>query len=143
MESLAYTQLHLAYEAESTPKVVFKPKVVAAIPAATLAVALAFAPQPEAQASYGCDYYDPHYGYDYTGYYYDPANAPVYNPYGEVVALQDTLKTLGYFPSSVPSTGYYGEITTDAVMAFQADYGLAVDGVAGPNTLSALYGYYY
>lgn len=139
MDNLAYTQLHLAYEAEATPTVVFKPNFIAAVPALALAMTMSFAPQPEAQATCAT-YYDPCNTSSYEGYYYDPCTVEVYNPYDDVVALQNTLKSLGYFPASVRSTGYYGEITTDAVMAFQADYGLVVDGIAGPQTLSVLYG---
>jgi hypothetical protein len=32
------------------------------------------------------------------------------------------------------TTGYYGSLTTKAVKAFQAKYGLTVDGIAGPKT---------
>lgn len=53
--------------------------------------------------------------------------------------LQRTLKNKGYF--TYPKiTGYYGTITRDAVIRFQRDYGLYVDGIAGPKTLTALYG---
>jgi peptidoglycan hydrolase-like protein with peptidoglycan-binding domain len=41
----------------------------------------------------------------------------------------------------VGATGYYGEITTEAVRAFQRDRGLLVDGLAGPVTVNALLGY--
>jgi hypothetical protein len=54
----------------------------------------------------------------------------------DVRCLQDQLREIGYFNRS--STGYYGHITKAAVMAFQRDHGLHVDGVAGPQTLSLL-----
>ncbi|PSB06898.1 hypothetical protein C7B76_28860 [filamentous cyanobacterium CCP2] len=54
----------------------------------------------------------------------------------DVKCLQDQLRELGYFHHS--STGYYGHITKSAVIAFQRDNGLRVDGVAGPQTLSLL-----
>ena len=54
----------------------------------------------------------------------------------KVVKLQDTLAYYGYFHAR--STGYYGKITKHAVKAFQHDYGLAVDGIAGPRTLAAM-----
>ncbi|MEY2978475.1 MAG: peptidoglycan-binding domain-containing protein [Prochlorotrichaceae cyanobacterium] len=55
----------------------------------------------------------------------------------EVTRLQDRLADLGYFEAS--STGFFGPITEDAVTRFQQDYGLQVDGVAGPQTLAALF----
>ena len=53
-----------------------------------------------------------------------------------VVALQNRLKTLGYF--KFHSTGYYGPITRNAVIRFQRANGLRPDGVAGPLTKRAL-----
>ena len=50
--------------------------------------------------------------------------------------LQRDLKKLGYYNSSID--GYFGPKTRQAVMAFQADQGLAVDGVVGPYTYFAL-----
>ncbi|NMA96337.1 MAG: cell wall hydrolase [Clostridiales bacterium] len=56
----------------------------------------------------------------------------------EVSKLQTELKVRGYF--KYPSiTGYYGYITQDAVIRFQRDNRLGVDGLAGPQTLGALY----
>lgn len=56
----------------------------------------------------------------------------------EVSKLQSELKTRGYF--KYPSiTGYYGHITQDAVIRFQRDNKLRVDGLAGPQTLGTLY----
>ncbi|MFZ9736824.1 MAG: peptidoglycan-binding domain-containing protein [Prochlorotrichaceae cyanobacterium] len=55
----------------------------------------------------------------------------------EVTRLQDRLADLGYFEAS--STGFFGPITQEAVTRFQQDYGLQVDGVAGPQTLAALF----
>lgn len=57
---------------------------------------------------------------------------------GAVRSLQKELKTLGYYTGSVD--GDYGEGTTNAVMAFQRDNGLTVDGIAGKSTLNAIYG---
>ncbi|MGD1851528.1 MAG: peptidoglycan-binding protein [Cyanophyceae cyanobacterium] len=53
-----------------------------------------------------------------------------------VVALQNRLKTLGYF--TFRSTGYYGPITHHAVIRFQRANGLRTDGIAGPRTKQAL-----
>lgn len=58
---------------------------------------------------------------------------------GDAVAqLQQELKNRGYFTYH-QITGYYGSITRDAVIKFQRDYGLGVDGIAGPKTHAILY----
>lgn len=57
-----------------------------------------------------------------------------------VTQLQSNLKSAGYFPTSVRSTGYYGPVTERAVRRFQQAKGLRVDGVVGSNTLAALVG---
>lgn len=54
----------------------------------------------------------------------------------EVSQLQRRLTELGYY--SGPISGYYGELTESAVREFQSASGLAVDGVAGSSTQSAL-----
>ena len=52
---------------------------------------------------------------------------------GEAVqALQLKLKALGYFSGT--GTGYYGNVTKDAVIRFQKACGLTADGIAGPAT---------
>lgn len=53
--------------------------------------------------------------------------------------LQQTLLDLGYTQIRTVD-GIYGQWTYDAVRAFQKNEGLAVDGIAGVNTLTALYG---
>ncbi len=53
----------------------------------------------------------------------------------EVVALQKALQLDGEFPATVPTTGYYGDITRRAVLAFQVKY-----QVAPMNELSSLNG---
>jgi len=55
----------------------------------------------------------------------------------QVKALQEALKTLGYFSGTC--TGYYGSVTFDAVVAFQKANALTADGIAGPITLTAVY----
>ncbi|WP_245808854.1 C40 family peptidase [Shouchella patagoniensis] len=55
-----------------------------------------------------------------------------------VTALQDKLRSLGFFNQS--STGYYGTVTRDAIRNYQKANGLQVDGIAGPQTQSALNG---
>jgi len=54
----------------------------------------------------------------------------------KVASIQYILKQKGYFHANI--TGYYGPITKHAVMAFQGDHGLAVDGVVGPSTKKAM-----
>lgn len=54
----------------------------------------------------------------------------------EVRQIQTKLKEKGYDPGAVD--GIFGENTRKAVIAFQRDYGLTQDGIAGPNTLKAL-----
>ena len=141
MDSFAYTQLHLAYEAEEAPEVLldlnFKPSLLSLAPIA-LAFALVMSSPEEAKAYYTCDcYWEP----DYVEYDYGYAYGYPYN--GDVAAIQYDLKDLGYFPYYVKSTGYYGPITTDSVKAFQYDHGLAVDGIAGPHTQATLASHYY
>lgn len=53
-----------------------------------------------------------------------------------VTELQEKLKELGFDPGDVDSS--FGPSTEAAVIAFQESKGLDADGVAGPNTLSAL-----
>ena len=52
-----------------------------------------------------------------------------------VATLQSMLGQLGYMDLV---TGYYGEITTDAIARFQQDNGIDVDGAYGPVTRMAL-----
>lgn len=54
----------------------------------------------------------------------------------EVTLIQQRLQELGYDPGA--ADGIYGARTQDAVTAFQRDYGLDADGIAGKNTLAAL-----
>jgi N-acetyl-anhydromuramyl-L-alanine amidase AmpD len=53
----------------------------------------------------------------------------------DVSLLQTSLQQLGYMDLV---TGYYGEITTDAVSTFQQDNGIYVTGTYGPITRMAL-----
>lgn len=57
----------------------------------------------------------------------------------EVKKIQTELKNLGYFKYHT-ATGYYGSITKEAVKAYQKAKGLAVDGIVGNKTYSALFG---
>ncbi|WP_026478505.1 cell wall hydrolase [Alkaliphilus transvaalensis] len=56
----------------------------------------------------------------------------------DVSRLQQELKNRGYFNHSV--TGYYGQITERAVINFQIASRIRIDGIAGPQTHSALFG---
>jgi len=53
--------------------------------------------------------------------------------------LQRLLWAAGY-PTG-PIDGRYGPLTTQAVMGYQSDFGLRVDGIAGPETLASLKGH--
>ncbi len=53
-----------------------------------------------------------------------------------VSQLQKDLKELGFM--DVSPTGYFGDITKSAVIAFQKKYGLSADGIAGAQTLGKL-----
>jgi peptidoglycan hydrolase-like protein with peptidoglycan-binding domain len=54
----------------------------------------------------------------------------------QVRAVQQRLRTLGHKPG--PVDGLYGPLTEAAVKRFQSSARLAVDGIAGPQTLRAL-----
>lgn len=56
--------------------------------------------------------------------------------HGDVQELQDALRDTGHF--SANSTGYFGPVTRSAVRDFQRSAGIAVDGIAGPQTFGAL-----
>ncbi|MCF0229372.1 MAG: peptidoglycan-binding protein [Parasporobacterium sp.] len=53
-----------------------------------------------------------------------------------VMDLQASLAAFGYFDEDV--TGYFGDVTQGALIAFQSDYGLETDGIAGPITAAYL-----
>ena len=58
---------------------------------------------------------------------------------GDIKSLQDCLKAEGLFPSNQDSTGVFGSITKNAVIAFQTKYGLTPAlGNVGPLTTAKL-----
>ncbi len=60
-----------------------------------------------------------------------------------VKRLQQALIDAGYKSYVRSADGIYGQWTYDAVRAYQKDVGLSVDGIAGRNTQSKLYGTKY
>jgi len=54
----------------------------------------------------------------------------------EVLELQKMLSNKGYM---VRTTGVYDQSTFEAITKFQKDFGLDVDGIAGPRTRALLY----
>jgi hypothetical protein len=54
----------------------------------------------------------------------------------DVTLLQELLIEKGYL--NCEATGYFGPLTTQAVVSFQRDNNLTVDGIAGPETFKAL-----
>ncbi|AFY82910.1 peptidoglycan-binding domain-containing protein [Oscillatoria acuminata] len=57
-----------------------------------------------------------------------------------VVSLQANLRNLGYYTG--PISGYYGQLTEEAVIALQRDRRIPADGIAGPQTQSILVALY-
>lgn len=58
----------------------------------------------------------------------------------DVKKLQTALIDAGYDVGSTGADGVFGKNTQAAVQAYQKANGLAVDGIAGTNTLGSLYG---
>ncbi|MBE9128482.1 peptidoglycan-binding protein [Coleofasciculus sp. LEGE 07092] len=56
----------------------------------------------------------------------------------DVTEVQQRLRELGYFKEQ--PTGYFGEITEDAVIGFQLEKGLTPDGIVGQRTRTQLFG---
>ena len=57
----------------------------------------------------------------------------------DVKKLQSRLIELGYICGTGTADGIYGNGTYNSVKDFQRLNGLSVDGIAGQNTLTALY----
>ncbi|KMK76583.1 peptidoglycan-binding protein [Alkalihalobacillus pseudalcaliphilus] len=58
-----------------------------------------------------------------------------------VKALQETLSELDYFDGDV--NGQYNKETKEAVLAAQKEFEIGIDGIAGPETFSAIYNAIY
>lgn len=56
----------------------------------------------------------------------------------EVARMQVELRNRGFFSGS--ATGYYGDVTLEAVKSFQKEAKLSQDGIVGEKTLELLYG---
>lgn len=61
--------------------------------------------------------------------------APMYGD--DVATLQARLQDLGFYTGLVD--GYFGLQTHNSLMSYQREYGLAPDGICGPETLRSLY----
>jgi N-acetylmuramoyl-L-alanine amidase len=61
--------------------------------------------------------------------------APMYGD--DVATLQSRLQDLGFYTGLVD--GYFGLQTHNSLMSYQREYGLAPDGICGPETLRSLY----
>jgi hypothetical protein len=77
--------------------------------------------------------------------YYNPSNSyasqvKTFVPYtmsqNNVIQIQQKLQEKGYDPKGID--GKYGPNTRAAVIRFQTDNGLQVDGIVGPQTRAAL-----
>lgn len=61
--------------------------------------------------------------------------APMYGD--DVATLQSQLQDLGFYTALVD--GYFGLQTHNGLTSYQREYGLAADGICGPDTLRSLY----
>lgn len=61
--------------------------------------------------------------------------APMYGD--DVATLQSKLQELGFYTALVD--GYFGLQTHNSLMSYQREYGMAADGICGPETLRSLY----
>ncbi|MFV0493749.1 N-acetylmuramoyl-L-alanine amidase [Mycobacterium sp.] len=66
---------------------------------------------------------------------YHQFGAPLYGD--DIATLQARLQDLGFYTRLVD--GYFGLQTHSSLMSYQREYGLAADGICGPETLRSLY----
>jgi peptidoglycan hydrolase-like protein with peptidoglycan-binding domain len=134
MEGLAYTYSYLARETDATAEVSLQPRRLATL----LGFAIAFgfgggAKADELPSTCNCTPSEPT---SVTPASTQKLGVQKLGSSGlSIVELQNTLKRLGYFPTDVRATGYYGSITQESVRRFQEAYGLEVDGTVGEATL--------
>lgn len=67
---------------------------------------------------------------------FDTTDKPKFD--GTITSLQNCLKYLGHFPSNIESTGFFGELTKQALIKFQKQNGLNPEGVFGELTKAKL-----
>ena len=81
------------------------------------------------------EYDDSSYSYDESSFY-----RTLYNGLegSDVYTLQVLLSDYGYFYGA--PTGFFGDLTEEALVDFQLDYGLDADGLAGSATIGLLTG---
>lgn len=56
----------------------------------------------------------------------------------EVKVLQEILKAKGFFPTNLPTTIMFGNVTKTSLINFQKAKGLVADGICGPLTIKEL-----
>jgi peptidoglycan hydrolase-like protein with peptidoglycan-binding domain len=137
MEGLAYTYSYLACETDATSEVSLQPRRLATL--LSFAIAFGFgsgARADELSPTCNCTASD---SASVTPASTQKLDVQKVGSSGlSIVELQNTLKRLGYFPTDVRATGYYGSITQESVRRFQEAYGLDADGTVGGKTLEKL-----
>ncbi|MBR3401136.1 MAG: peptidoglycan-binding protein [Parasporobacterium sp.] len=97
---------------------------------------------PETGSYLGLVIYDSDDDYEDSSYSYDESSftRTLYNGLegSDVYTLQVLLSDYGYFYSA--PTGFFGDLTEEALIDFQRDYGLDADGLAGSATIGLLTG---
>lgn len=68
--------------------------------------------------------------------YANSVNVEAETTYSQNIMIQQRLKDLGYYDGAID--GDLNWQTTEAIKKFQSDYGLAVDGIVGPETARLL-----